>query len=297
MSDSSDTHPLVKIIHISQEIEHTLEKRYGASGNGLGLKLTSVEDKIPAPVCKIIRRIASIRNKAAHHDVGVAEENVERVDEYARYVAAAFAYPNEKLAVLGKAYDWLQGIVDVYSNLLVKKYGADENQSLNAKINSVEKKLPKGVVGKLHKIASYHNKASFADLTVAYKEREVIANLDQKLKIIFQNAGKNKPSGAKNQKKRVSYSSKGRSNQPRRQAYEVAGDETLPAAGRSKQPRRKTSPRRRSNPSYPRLSGKRGYRPSGSSASSSSVWVYVSLGIFIALVIFGVVLLCRAMAS
>ena len=275
MQGSSETHPLVKIINVSQDIERILEKRFGATGNGLGLKLTSVEDRIPAPVCKIIRRIATIRNKAAHKDVGVAEENAERVDEFARYVATAFSHSNDELIALGEAFDTLQGFVDFYSALLVQKYGADENQSLNAKINSVEKKLPKGVVGKLHKLASYHNKASFTNLAVAYDEREIIISLDQSVKKIFRNSEKNNTSGAKNRAKRLPYNNKKRSNQVVRQ---------------------EKYPRRKSNLSYNRSSARRSSRPSYSSASNSGMLTYVALGIFILLVLFGVIWLCRAMA-
>lgn len=49
-----------------KEAEHLLEERFGATGRGLHEKITSVEDLLPPRLTRILRRIATIRNKAVH---------------------------------------------------------------------------------------------------------------------------------------------------------------------------------------------------------------------------------------
>ena len=59
---TSDAHPLVRIVNISQDLERRLEERYGATGDGLGKLLKSVEEKIPEVIRRKIRTIKKIRN-------------------------------------------------------------------------------------------------------------------------------------------------------------------------------------------------------------------------------------------
>lgn len=68
-----------QLIEISQKTERLLETRFGASGRGLHEKLSSVADRIPEKTQRKIRFIATIRNKAAHEDVGIAKENLPAV--------------------------------------------------------------------------------------------------------------------------------------------------------------------------------------------------------------------------
>lgn len=49
-----------------KEAEHLLEERFGVAGRGLHEKITSVEDLLPPRLTRILRKIATIRNKAVH---------------------------------------------------------------------------------------------------------------------------------------------------------------------------------------------------------------------------------------
>lgn len=82
---------LTEIIKISQELEQTLEKKFGATGRGLHEKLTSVEKKVAPDVGKKIRLIATIRNKAVHEDANSAVENVAVVRQAYAVVKPALA--------------------------------------------------------------------------------------------------------------------------------------------------------------------------------------------------------------
>lgn len=68
-----------QVIQMAQTLEFVLTQRYQAVGRGLHEKLTSVEDQIPEAARKQIRFIATIRNKAAHDDVAIAEQNLSGV--------------------------------------------------------------------------------------------------------------------------------------------------------------------------------------------------------------------------
>lgn len=71
--------PLTRVTAISQQTERLLEQRFGARGRGLHEKLTSVENRVPEPIRRKIRFIATIRNKATHEDVRVAKKNLPAV--------------------------------------------------------------------------------------------------------------------------------------------------------------------------------------------------------------------------
>lgn len=71
--------PLTRVTAISQQTERLLEQRFGARGRGLHEKLTSVENRVPEPIRRKIRFIATIRNKATHEDVRVARKNLPAV--------------------------------------------------------------------------------------------------------------------------------------------------------------------------------------------------------------------------
>lgn len=64
-----------------KEAEHLLEERFGAAGRGLHEKITSVEDLLPPRLTRILRKIATIRNKAVHErgsERGVDWEQFQR---------------------------------------------------------------------------------------------------------------------------------------------------------------------------------------------------------------------------
>ncbi len=71
----------VRLDAIVKKTERLLTRNYKASGRGLHDKLSSVEHKLSEATQRKIRFIATIRNKAAHEDVRVADENIEAVEE------------------------------------------------------------------------------------------------------------------------------------------------------------------------------------------------------------------------
>ena len=278
---TSDPHPLVRIVNISQDLERRLEERYGATGEGLGQLLKSVKERIPDVLRKKIKTIVNIRNDAVHENVNVAQKSADRVDECYRYILIAFSHSDADLEAFAQAYDTLQGIVDYYSTLLEEEYGAKPQSPLTAKkIKSVEKKLPQGAPGKLYRLVNYFNKATYGDISAAYGNLELVLKLDQTIKKILRNSGKpivvRKNKTAPQQKRR--------------------------APSTSPVPRKNYNSHRTSN----NVGGKRAcvstpsYRKPQYVASSSKfpkAAVIAALVIFILVVILGVVWLCRAMAS
>ena len=71
----------VRLNAIAKETERLLTRYYRAEGRGLHDKLTSVAHKLPEKTQRKIRFIATIRNKAAHEDIGVADENIAKIEE------------------------------------------------------------------------------------------------------------------------------------------------------------------------------------------------------------------------
>ncbi len=80
---------LTQLIQMAQTLEFILAQRYQAEGRGLHEKLTSVESEIPKSARKQIRFVATIRNKATHEDVTLAEEKLEAVTSAYRKALAA----------------------------------------------------------------------------------------------------------------------------------------------------------------------------------------------------------------
>ncbi|MGN0931296.1 MAG: hypothetical protein ACI4NP_06280 [Thermoguttaceae bacterium] len=70
---------LAQIIDINKKLCNLLEKRYGASGNGLHQKLNSVKSKVPFRVQGKMHKIATIYTKAAHKDYAVALRSLKDV--------------------------------------------------------------------------------------------------------------------------------------------------------------------------------------------------------------------------
>jgi len=58
-----------------KNLEKLLEHGLGASGKGLHEKVSSVQDRLPRPLVKRLRYIASVRNKFIH------EANSNRLDD------------------------------------------------------------------------------------------------------------------------------------------------------------------------------------------------------------------------
>jgi hypothetical protein len=53
-------------IRRTKELEALLEQGLGAAGKGLHEKVTSVEDRLPAPLVRKLRFVATVRNKLVH---------------------------------------------------------------------------------------------------------------------------------------------------------------------------------------------------------------------------------------
>lgn len=66
---------------IAKETERLLTRYYKAQGRGLHDKLSSVASRLPENAQRKIRFIATIRNKAAHESLLVADENIAKVEE------------------------------------------------------------------------------------------------------------------------------------------------------------------------------------------------------------------------
>ncbi|MBR6435630.1 MAG: hypothetical protein IKS45_03915 [Thermoguttaceae bacterium] len=56
-----------------------MENKYGAIGRGLHEKASSVSNKISNQCMKKIRYIASVRNKAAHEDRKIANQEIKNI--------------------------------------------------------------------------------------------------------------------------------------------------------------------------------------------------------------------------
>ncbi len=79
---------LAQIIDVNKKLCNLLEKRYGASGNGLHQKLNSVKSKVPFRVQGKIHKIATIYTKAAHKDYAVALRSIKDVQKLDQEIAA-----------------------------------------------------------------------------------------------------------------------------------------------------------------------------------------------------------------
>ena len=67
------------VIKKSKHLERLLEEGFGAQGRGLHEKVSSVEGRLPAPLVKRLRFIATVRNKLVHDD------RMDRLDDRRGY--------------------------------------------------------------------------------------------------------------------------------------------------------------------------------------------------------------------
>ena len=88
--------PLEETIKTAQDIETVLEEDYGATGKGLHEKATSVESDLPADCLRKIRYIATIRNKAVHDDLTVADEEIEGIRKASEELYKQFRKKNRR---------------------------------------------------------------------------------------------------------------------------------------------------------------------------------------------------------
>ncbi|MBR4834073.1 MAG: hypothetical protein IKU86_07065 [Thermoguttaceae bacterium] len=95
-----------RLNEIAQETERLLTRYYKAQGRGLHDKLSSVAAKVPEKTRRKIRFIATIRNKAAHESVRVADENIAQIEE----AFAAIRPTLDRGAPLRKAAFWFATI-------------------------------------------------------------------------------------------------------------------------------------------------------------------------------------------
>jgi hypothetical protein len=65
----------------SRKLEQILERDFGASGRGLHEKTSSVEDRLPEPLVRKLRLVATVRNKVLHEE--------GPIDDRRRFVDAA----------------------------------------------------------------------------------------------------------------------------------------------------------------------------------------------------------------
>jgi hypothetical protein len=67
------------VIKKSKHLERMLEEGFGAQGRGLHEKVSSVEGRLPGPLVKQLRFIATVRNKLVHDD------KMDRLDDRRGY--------------------------------------------------------------------------------------------------------------------------------------------------------------------------------------------------------------------
>ena len=66
----------------TKTLEGLLERAVGATGKGLHEKVTSVQNRLPPPLVKRLRFIATVRNKIVH------ESDYQKIDDRAGFVRA-----------------------------------------------------------------------------------------------------------------------------------------------------------------------------------------------------------------
>lgn len=82
------------VITNCKRLEGILEKRFGASGRGLHEKVTSVQARLPEPLIKKLRYIATIRNQLVH------EEDKHKIDDKAGFQRASKEAEKQLTALL-----------------------------------------------------------------------------------------------------------------------------------------------------------------------------------------------------
>jgi len=92
-----------------KKLEALLAEGFAAEGKGLHQKVTSVEGRLPPPLVKRLRFIATIRNKLVH------DEDYERIDDPAGFRDACDAAERELQALLRPARTgclaWAAGLI------------------------------------------------------------------------------------------------------------------------------------------------------------------------------------------
>jgi hypothetical protein len=66
----------------TKALESLLEQAFGAAGKGLHEKVSSVQDRLPPPLVKKLRFIATVRNKIVH------EASYQSIDDRAGFARA-----------------------------------------------------------------------------------------------------------------------------------------------------------------------------------------------------------------
>src|SRR5207244_5940765 len=66
----------------TKALESLLESGFGAAGRGLHEKITSVQAKLPPPLVKRLRLVATVRNKIVH------EAGYQQIDNRHRFIQA-----------------------------------------------------------------------------------------------------------------------------------------------------------------------------------------------------------------
>ena len=64
-----------------KELESILRSKHGADGKGLHQLVTSVESRLPPELVRVLRRVATIRNKIVH------EEDYRQLDDKKAFLA------------------------------------------------------------------------------------------------------------------------------------------------------------------------------------------------------------------
>ena len=80
-----------------KRLEELLDQGFGASGRGLHEKLTSVQSRLPQPLVKKMRYIATVRNRLVH------ETSVDRLEDKNGFETACNAAEQQLSALLPKA--------------------------------------------------------------------------------------------------------------------------------------------------------------------------------------------------
>lgn|GEM_PF-2688787 len=75
-------------------LESLLEQGLGATGKGLHEKVTSVQDKLPQPLVKKLRFVATVRNKIVH------ESNYQQIDDRNGFLRACDEAETELRAMI-----------------------------------------------------------------------------------------------------------------------------------------------------------------------------------------------------
>ncbi len=71
------------VITHSKKLEALLEKHFKATGKGLHEKVSSVERRLPEPLVRKLRFVATIRNKIVH------DEDYDQIDDRKRFIESS----------------------------------------------------------------------------------------------------------------------------------------------------------------------------------------------------------------